>query len=67
MNTPGPSRDFLDEKCKHRPQQLKHYGTSDSSYEEPTYKKATDRKVVKRDGGRTTQKLLNRNCEKLKQ
>ena len=40
MNTPGPSTDFLDEKCKRRPSESKHYGTSESSNEEPQYKKS---------------------------
>ena len=40
MNTPGLLRDFLDEKCKHRPSESKHYGTSESSDEEPPYKKS---------------------------
>ena len=66
MNTPGPSRDFHNGKCKHRPSQSKHYETSDSSDEEPPDKKATERKVVKKEGGGTTQKLLRNHSRKLK-
>ena len=40
MNTPGPSRDFHNGKCKHRPSQSKRYETSDSSDEEPPDKKS---------------------------
>ena len=40
MNTPGPSRNFHNQKCKHRPSQSKHYETSDSSDEEPPDKKS---------------------------
>ena len=40
MSTPGPSKDFLDEKCKHRPSESKRYGTSDSSDEKTCYKKS---------------------------
>ena len=35
MNLPGPFRDFLVEKCKHRPSESKHCRKSDFSDEEP--------------------------------
>ena len=66
-NTPGPSRDFLDEEYRHRPSESKYYGTTDSSDEERLIKKVIERKVKKKEGGWATQKLLKRHFKKLKQ